>query len=118
MSVSIVGAISEICAFAAVASGGAAASRAKGPLWRRSLALRVSPSVGSLWQAVFGSQTVWNRSNRCAGARGGARVDKPRWLRILDNHRRILNGGDDLQAAAAVGAVFNVDIGDGSRDQA
>jgi len=47
VSVSIVGAISEICAFAAVA-GGAAASRAKGPLWRRSLALRVSPSVGSL----------------------------------------------------------------------
>ena len=25
-------------------------------------------------------QVVWNRSNRCAGARGGARVDRPRWL--------------------------------------
>ena len=30
----------------------------------------------------------------------------------FDNHRRILNGGDDLQAAAAVGAVFNVDVED------
>jgi len=31
----------------------------------------------------FGSQVVWNRSNRCAGARGGARVGRPRWVRIL-----------------------------------
>jgi hypothetical protein len=31
----------------------------------------------------FGSQIVWNRSNRCAGERGGARVGRPRWLRIL-----------------------------------
>ena len=28
----------------------------------------------------------------------------------FDNHRRILNGGDDLQGAAAVGAVFDVDV--------
>src|SRR5262249_53520060 len=31
----------------------------------------------------FGSQVVWNRSNRCAGERGGARVGRPRWVRIL-----------------------------------
>jgi hypothetical protein len=31
----------------------------------------------------FGSQIVWNRSNRCAGERGGARVGRPRWVRIL-----------------------------------
>jgi hypothetical protein len=30
----------------------------------------------------------------------------------LDNHRRIFDGGDDLQGAAAVGAVFHVDIED------
>jgi len=35
------------------------------------------------WQAVFGSQIVWNKWTRCAGARGGARVGRPRWLRIL-----------------------------------
>jgi hypothetical protein len=27
-----------------------------------------------------------------------------------DNHRRILNGGDDFQAATTVGAVFDIDI--------
>ena len=30
----------------------------------------------------------------------------------FDNHRRIFDGGDDLQAAGAVGAVFHVDIED------
>jgi len=28
-------------------------------------------------------QIVWNKSNRCAGERGGARVGRPRWARIL-----------------------------------
>ena len=27
----------------------------------------------------------------------------------FDNHRRIIDGGDDLQSAAAVGTVFHVD---------
>jgi hypothetical protein len=27
----------------------------------------------------------------------------------FDNHRRIFNGGDDLQSAAAARAVFNVE---------
>jgi len=30
----------------------------------------------------------------------------------FDNHRRIFDGGDDLQGAAAVGAAFHVDIED------
>jgi len=30
----------------------------------------------------------------------------------FDNHRRIFNGRDDLQGAAAVGAVFDVDVED------
>ena len=30
----------------------------------------------------------------------------------LDDHRRVFNRGDDLQGAAAVGAVFNVDVED------
>jgi hypothetical protein len=30
----------------------------------------------------------------------------------FDDHRRIVDGGDDLQGAAAVGAVFNIDIED------
>src|ERR1700739_4251543 len=66
----------------------------------------------------FGSQTVWNRSKRCAGARGGARAGRPRWLRILTITggssmaalRRRLRTGDDLQGAAAVRAVFDVDV--------
>ena len=30
----------------------------------------------------------------------------------LDDYRRIFDGGDDLQGAAAVGAVLNVDVED------
>jgi hypothetical protein len=30
----------------------------------------------------------------------------------LDDHRRIFNRGDDLQGAATVGAVFDVDVED------
>jgi len=60
----------------------------------------------------FGSQVVWNRSNRCAGARGGARVGRPRWARILT-----ITGGSsiaamNLQGSAAVRAVFDVDVED------
>ena len=38
-------------------------------------------------------QVVWNRSKRCAGARGGARVGRPRWLRILT-----ITGGSSMAA--------------------
>src|SRR5262245_66489200 len=41
----------------------------------------------------FGSQIVWNRSNRCAGERGGARVGSPKWLRIL-----MITGGSSMAA--------------------
>jgi len=41
----------------------------------------------------FGSQAVWNRSNRRAGARGGARVGKPIWVRILT-----ITGGSSMAA--------------------
>ena len=41
----------------------------------------------------FGSQVVWNRSNRCAGERGGARVGRPRWARILT-----ITGGSSMAA--------------------
>jgi hypothetical protein len=48
------------------------------PLRPFALELRASGAVGLRWQAVFGSQIVWNKSTRCAGARGGARVGRPR----------------------------------------
>src|SRR5262250_3440174 len=54
-----------------------------GSLWSCSLELRASGSVGLRWQAIFGCQIVWNRSTRRAGARGGARDGRPRWVRIL-----------------------------------
>jgi len=55
-------------------------------------------------------QAIWNRSKRCADARGGARADMPRCLRILAINGGIYDGGDDRQGAAAVGALFNIDI--------
>src|SRR5215472_2392102 len=38
-------------------------------------------------------QIVWNRSTRRAGARGGARVGSPKWLRILT-----ITGGSSMAA--------------------
>ena len=35
----------------------------------------------------FGSQTVWNKSNRCAGERGGARVARSAASRMLRTMR-------------------------------
>ena len=85
----------------------------------RSNSERAAPSarVGNRFSAP---QIVWNKSNRCAGERGGARVGRPRWVRILTITggssmaalRRRLRTGDDLQAAAAVRAVFDVDVED------
>ena len=48
----------------------------------RSNSERAAPSacVGKRFSAP---QVVWNRSNRCAGARGGARVGRPRWLILI-----------------------------------
>jgi len=71
------------------------------------------------WQAVFGCSD-YLESTGCAGARDRARVDRPRWLRILiiaggssmAALRRSLRTGDDLQGAAAVAAMFDVDVED------
>ena len=69
-----------------VAPVGLAAQRsggAKCPLWAaRSNSERAASSawVGKRFSAP---QIVWNRSTRRAGARGGARVGRPRSLRIL-----------------------------------
>ena len=77
----------------------------------RSNSERAAPSacVGKRFSAP---QIVWNRSTRRAGARGGARVGRPRWLRILTITGGSSIGGDDLQSAAAVRAVFDVDVED------
>ena len=75
--------ISEICGFASVASGGAAVGNVRSVPDRAALLLRASPSVGSPGQRVSACQIVWNRANRRAGARGGARAGRPRCVRIL-----------------------------------
>ena len=58
----------------------------------RSNSERAAPSacVGKRFSAP---QIVWNRSTRRAGARGGARVGRPRWLRILT-----ITGGSSMAA--------------------
>jgi len=65
----------------------------RGSLGCRSPELRASGAAGLRWQAIFGCQIVWNRSTRRAGARGGARVGSPKWLRIL-----MITGGSSMAA--------------------
>src|SRR5215469_808853 len=62
--------------------GGAEIAGARGAADRagRSNSERAAACVGRRFSA---SQIVWNRSTRRAGARGVARVGRPRWLRIL-----------------------------------
>src|SRR5215510_11159327 len=48
----------------------------------RSNSERAAPSA-CVGRRLSAPQIVWNRSTRRAGARGGARVGRPRWLRIL-----------------------------------
>src|SRR5215831_13933108 len=60
------------------------------PLVRTQSERRHKACVG---QAVWVAQIVWNRSTRRAGARGGARVDKPKWVRILT-----ITGGSSIAA--------------------
>ena len=65
---------------ASAGSGGAAVGGARSvpDHAARSNSERAAPSarVGNRFSAP---QIVWNRSNRCAGERGGARVGRPRW---------------------------------------
>ena len=58
----------------------------------RSNSERAAPS-GCVGKRFSGPQIVWNRSTRRAGARGGARVGRPRWLRIL-----MITGGSSMAA--------------------
>ena len=69
---------------ASAGSGGAAVRGARSvpDHAARSNSERAVPSarVGNRFSAP---QIVWNKSNRCAGERGGARVGRPRWLKNL-----------------------------------
>ena len=79
---------------ASAGSGGAAVGGARSvpDHAARSNSERAAPSarVGKRFSAP---QIVWNKSNRCAGERGGARVGRPRWLRILT-----ITGGSSIAA--------------------
>ena len=43
----------------------------------RSVELRASHAVGLRWQAVFGCQTLWNKSTRAIKARNKSKARKP-----------------------------------------
>ena len=79
---------------ASAGSGGAAVGGARSvpDHAARSNSERAAPSarVGNRFSAP---QIVWNKSNRCAGERGGARVGRPRWARILT-----ITGGSSMAA--------------------
>src|SRR5215472_498235 len=69
-----------------------AGARGAGDRAGRSNSERAAPSacVGRRFSAP---QTVSNRSTRRASARGGARVGRPRWLRLL-----MITGGSSMPA--------------------
>ena len=106
---------------ASAGSGGAAVGGARSvpDHAARSNSERAAPSarVGNRFSAP---QIVWNRSNRCAGGAWRGAGGQAQMGEDFDNHRRIFDacpeprrrGGDDLQAAAAVRAVFDVDVED------
>src|SRR5262247_2031298 len=56
----------------------------------RSNSERAAPSA-CVGRRLSAPQIVWNRSTRRVGARGGARVGRPRWLRIL-----MITGGSSM----------------------
>src|SRR6266571_4861325 len=58
----------------------------------RSNSERAAPSA-CVGRRFWAPQLIWNRSTRRAGARGGARVGRPRWLRIL-----MITGGSSIAA--------------------
>src|ERR687891_1959974 len=58
----------------------------------RSNSERAAPSA-CVGRRLSAPQIVWNRSTRRAGARGGPRVGRPRWLRILT-----ITGGSSMAA--------------------
>ena len=55
---------------------------------------RPSAGIGAVVEPVWvKGQAAWNRSTRRAGERGGARVGKPKWARILT-----ITGGSSIAA--------------------
>src|SRR5262249_50382003 len=93
---------------ASAGSGGAAVGGARSvpDHAARSNSERAAPSA-RVCNRFSAPQIVWNKSNRCAGERGRARVGRPRRARILTitggssmaTLRRRLRTGNDLQAA-------------------
>src|SRR5215472_13775077 len=75
----------------------------------RSNSERAAPSA-CVVKRFSAAHIVWNKSTRRADARGGARVGRPQWLRILTITggssmaalRRRLRTSDDLQGASGV----------------
>jgi hypothetical protein len=84
---------------ASAGSGGAAVGGARSvpDHAARSNSERAAPSA-RVGNRFWAPQIVWNKSNRCAGERGGA-GGQAQMSKDSDNHRRIFDGGDDLQAA-------------------
>ena len=67
---------------------------------QRSNSERAAPSACA-GRRFSAPQIVWNRSTRRAGARGGARVGRPRWLRIL-----MITGGSSTPEQRVKGAAM------------
>ena len=82
-------------------------------MWRRSGRLpecRSSAIVGSVANRCWlKAQAAWNRSSRCAGARWGTR-GQTQMSEDSHPHRWILDGGDDLQGAAASSGQGSISI--------
>jgi hypothetical protein len=79
---------------ASAGSGGAAVGGARSvpDHAARSNSERAAPSA-CVGNRFWAPQIVWNKSNRCAGERGGARLGRPRWARILT-----ITGGSSMAA--------------------
>ena len=64
---------------------------------------------GLHWQTVLIAQIVWNRSTRRAGARGGARFGRPRWVRILSITGRSSIAAMIFKCAVTIWAVLDIE---------
>src|SRR5262249_28349766 len=97
--------LSKSCGLVGVLDGRVRGGR--GDRAGRSSSERAAPSA-CVGRRLSAPQIVWNRSTRRAGARGGAAGRQAQMTEDFDNHRRIIDGGDNLQGTAAVGTVFHV----------
>src|SRR5262249_1216974 len=73
----------------------------------RSNSERGAPSA-CVGRRLSAPQIVWNRSTRRRRTRRAA-GRQAQMTEDFDNHRRIIDGGDNLQGTAAVGTVLKVD---------